>query len=42
MYTHFYYRRDKSQSSIMAPQKVSKASAEISEQGSDNVSDTSP
>ena len=42
MYMHFYYRRAKSQSSVMAPQKASKASAEISGQGSDNVSDTSP
>jgi hypothetical protein len=30
MYTHFYYRRAKSQSSVMAPRKASKASAEIS------------
>jgi hypothetical protein len=42
MYTHFYYRRARSQSSVMAPRKVSKESAEISGQGSDNVSDTSP
>jgi hypothetical protein len=42
MYTHFYYRRAKSQSSVMAPRKASKESAEISGQGSDNVSDTSP
>jgi hypothetical protein len=42
MYTHFYCRRAKSQSSVMAPRKASKTSAEISGQGSDNVSDTSP
>jgi hypothetical protein len=42
MYTYFYYRRAKSESSIMAPQKASKAIAESSGQGSDNVSDTSP
>jgi hypothetical protein len=42
MYTHFYYRRAKSQSFAMAPRKASKASAEILGQGSDNVSDTSP
>jgi hypothetical protein len=42
MYTHFYYRRAKSQSSVMAPRKASKASLEISGQGSDNVYDTSP
>jgi hypothetical protein len=42
MYTHFYYRRAKSESSIMAPRKSSKAIAENSGQGSDNVSDTSP
>jgi hypothetical protein len=42
MYTHFYYRRAKSQSFVMAPRKASKASAESSGQGSDNVSDTLP
>jgi hypothetical protein len=42
MYTHFYCRRAKSESSIMAPRKASKAIAESSGQGSDNVSDTSP
>jgi len=42
MYTHFYYRRAKSESSIMSPRKASKAIAENSGKGSDNVSDTSP
>jgi hypothetical protein len=42
MYTYFYRRRAKSESPVMAPRKASKASAEISGQGSDNVSDTSP
>ena len=42
MYTHFYCRRAKSQSSVIAPRKASKASVEILGQGSDNVSDTSP
>ena len=42
MYTHFYCRRAKLQSPVMAPGKASKASAEVSGQGSDNVSDTSP
>jgi hypothetical protein len=42
MYTHFYYRRAKLQSSVMAPRKVSKVGAEISGEGSDNVFDTSP
>jgi hypothetical protein len=42
MYTHFYYRRAKLQSPIMAPQKASMESAEVLGQGSNNVSDTSP
>ena len=42
MYTHFYRRREKLQSPVMVPRKVSKASAEVSGQGSDNISDTSP
>jgi hypothetical protein len=42
MYTYFYYKRAKSDSSIMAPRKASKASAESLGQGSDNVSNTSP
>jgi hypothetical protein len=42
MYTHFYYRRAKSQYFVMALRKASKTSAEISRQGSDNVSNTSP
>jgi hypothetical protein len=42
MYTHFSCRRDKLQSPVRAPRKASKASIEVSGQGSDNVSDTSP
>jgi hypothetical protein len=42
MYTHFYCKRDKLQSSVMAPRKSSKASVEVLGQGSDNISDTSP
>jgi hypothetical protein len=42
MYTHFYYKRAKSESAIMAPRKASKVSAESSGQGMDTVSDTSP
>jgi hypothetical protein len=42
MYTYFYRRRDKVESPAMAPRKVSKATVEVSGQGSDNVSDTSP
>jgi hypothetical protein len=42
MYTHFYRRRAKTQSPAMAPRKASKANVEVSGQGSDNVSDTSP
>jgi hypothetical protein len=42
MYTHFYYKRAKSESSIMAPRKASKAIVESSGQGLDTVSDTSP
>jgi hypothetical protein len=42
MYTYFYRRRDKVESPAMALQKASKANVEVSGQGSDNVSDTSP
>jgi hypothetical protein len=42
MYTYFYRRRAKAQSPVMAPRKASKASVEVSGQGSDNVADTSP
>jgi hypothetical protein len=42
MYTQFYHRRAKTQASAMAPRKASKANVEVSGQGSDNVSDTSP
>jgi hypothetical protein len=42
MYMHFYCKRAKLQSPVMALQKASKASAEVSGQGFDNVSDTSP
>jgi hypothetical protein len=42
MYTHFYYRRAKSESSIMAPRKESKAITENLGQGLDTVSDTLP
>jgi hypothetical protein len=42
MYTHFYCRRAKLQSLVMALQKTSKESTEVSGQGYDNVSDTSP
>jgi hypothetical protein len=42
MYTHFYYRRAKSESSIMAPRKESKVIAENSWQGSYTISYTSP
>jgi hypothetical protein len=42
MYTYFYRRRAKTQSPAMAPRKASKASVEVSGQGSDNVVDTSP
>jgi hypothetical protein len=42
MYTHFYFRRAKLQSPVMALRKTSKESAEVLGQGSDNVSDTSP
>jgi hypothetical protein len=42
MYTQFYCRRAKMQASAMAPRKATKANFEVSRQGSDNVSDTSP
>jgi hypothetical protein len=42
MYTYCYRRRAKVESLTMAPRKVSKATVEVSGQGSDNVSDTSP
>jgi hypothetical protein len=42
MQTKFCHRRDKMQASAMAPQKAAKANVEVSGQGSDNVSDTSP
>jgi hypothetical protein len=42
MYTYFYRRRAKAGSPVMAPRKASKASVEVSGQGSDNVADTSP
>jgi hypothetical protein len=42
MYTYFYRRRAKVESSTMAPRKVSKATVEVSGKGSDNLSDTSP
>jgi hypothetical protein len=42
MYTYFYRGRAKTKSPAMAPRKVSKASVEVSGQGSDNVVDTSP
>jgi hypothetical protein len=42
MYTYFYRRRAKAGSPGMAPRKASKASVEVSGQGSDNVADTSP
>jgi uncharacterized protein (UPF0333 family) len=42
MYTYFYRRRAKAGSPVMAPRKASKASVEVSGQGSDNVVDTSP
>jgi hypothetical protein len=42
MYTYFYRRRAKVESPAMAPRKASKATVEVSGQGSDNVSDTSP
>jgi hypothetical protein len=42
MYTQFYRRRAKMQASAMASRKAAKANVEISGQGSDNVSDTSP
>jgi len=42
MYTYFYRRRAKVESPAMALRKVSKANVEVSGQGSDNVSDTSP
>jgi hypothetical protein len=42
MYTYCYRKRDKVESPAMAPRKVSKATIEVSGQGSDNVSDTSP
>jgi hypothetical protein len=42
MYTYCYRRRAKVESPAMAPRKVSKSIIEVSGQGSDNVSDTSP
>jgi hypothetical protein len=42
MYTYFYHRRAKAGSPVMALQKASKANVEVSGQGSDNVTDTSP
>ena len=42
MYTHFYRRRAKTQSPAMALRKASKVNVEVSGQGSDNVTDTSP
>jgi hypothetical protein len=42
MYTYFYRKRAKVESPTMAPRKASKANVEVSGQGSDNVSDTSP
>jgi hypothetical protein len=42
MYTYFYHRRPKVESPAMAPRKASKATVEVSGQGSDKVSDTSP
>jgi hypothetical protein len=42
MYTYFYRRRDKVESPAMAPRKASKATIEVSGQGSDKISDTSP
>jgi hypothetical protein len=41
MYSYFYPRRAKEVSPAMAPRKSSKATVEVSGQGSDNVSDTS-
>jgi hypothetical protein len=42
MYTYFYRRRAKVGSPAMAPRKASKATVEVSGQGSNNISDTSP
>jgi hypothetical protein len=42
MYTYFYRRRAKVESPAMALREASKATVEVSGQGSDNVSDTSP
>jgi hypothetical protein len=42
MYTYFYRRRAKEESPGMAQRKASKANADVSGQGSDNVTDTSP
>jgi hypothetical protein len=42
MYTDCYRRRDKVESPTMALRKASKSTVEVSGQGSDNVSDTSP
>jgi hypothetical protein len=42
MYTYCYRRRAKVESPAMAPRKASKATAEVSGQGSDNVFYTSP
>jgi hypothetical protein len=42
MYMQFYRRRDKKKASTMAPRKAAKANVEVTGQGSDIVSDTSP
>jgi hypothetical protein len=42
MYKHFYHRRAKVESLAMAPREASKSNVEVSGQGLDNVSDTSP
>jgi hypothetical protein len=42
MYTYFYRIRAKVESPAMAPRKASKATVEVSGQGSDNIYDTSP
>jgi hypothetical protein len=42
MYTQFYRRRVKTQTSAMAPWKAAKANVKVMGQGLDNVSDTSP
>jgi hypothetical protein len=42
MYTQVYHRRAKKQAAVMAPRKATKTNVEVTSQGSDNVSDTSP